>query len=106
MLFLKKPQAFHQSQIKITRLKNINLKEMVQQIVNIKIKTSLKSSIIVWNLDICCPKSYYLFNATFAIKVQTKRIIAKKSHTKEFKPQKIKLANNKTFVLPYSKEFV
>ena len=49
---------------------------MVQRAVNKKAKASLKSTIMVWDLDIHCSQSHCLFNNTI-LKVQTQRITAK-----------------------------
>lgn len=43
---------------------------MIQITINIKTKISLRSSIIVWDLNIYCFKSYYLFYNT-SLKMQT-----------------------------------
>ena len=63
-----------------------SFKEMVQKIVNIKAKASLKSSIIFWNMDSHYFKNYYLSYNNFA-KVKTQGLTIKKSQPKEFKPK-------------------
>ena len=49
---------------------SINFEEMVQRIVNAKANASLRSSTIVWDLDIFCSQGHRPFNST-ALKMQT-----------------------------------
>ena len=65
----------------------MNFKEMVQRVVNVKAKAGLKSSVMVQNLDICCPKGHRISNST-ASKVQTQGATAKDSHPEELKVKK------------------
>ena len=46
----------------------------MQKVVNAKTKTSLKSSAIIWDLDIYCPRGYYL-SYNIASKLQSQEII-------------------------------
>lgn len=69
---------------------------MVQRAVNVKIKISLKSSIMVWDLDAHYQKSSCLSYITFS-KVQTQESSTKKSKAKEPKTNNLKptpLRNN------------
>ena len=68
----------------------MNFEEIVQKAVNAKAKAGLRSSIMVWDPDICCPKSHCSFNIT-ASKVQTQKITAKDSHPKELKIKEARL---------------
>ena len=63
---------------------------MVQRTVNAEVKAGLRSSIIVHDLDICCPKGYCSF-INITAKVQTQETIfkdfcSKKAKTKDLKP--------------------
>ena len=71
----------------------------MQKAVNLEAKTGLKSSIMIWNADSRCPRSYCLSQNTFA-KVKTQGLTTKKSRPKESRPKDLKLANKKTFALP------
>ena len=78
----------------------MSFKEIVQKAINTKIKTGLKSSIIVQNLDIHCFKSYRSSNSTSTtLKMLTQEMAAKKSHFEGFESKKTKLANKKASVL-------
>lgn len=69
---------------------------MVQQLANAKAKTNLRSSVIVWDTDFCCPRGYY-FSNTISSKVQTQELRAKKSFTEKSKtkdPKPALLRNN------------
>ena len=68
---------------------------MVQKIVNVESKASLKSSTMVRNLDICCPKGHRSSNST-ASKLQTQGTTAKKPRPKEFRSKEMKLAKEKS----------
>ena len=57
---------------------SIKFKEIIQKIVNIEVKASLKSSIMIWDLDAYYFKGYCLFHNTFS-KMQTQGSIIKKS---------------------------
>lgn len=61
----------------------------MQKLVNAKTKTLLRSSTIVCNLDICCPKGHCPFHIIFS-KIQTQKI--KKSKPKEFRAKNPKPA--------------
>ena len=43
---------------------------MMQKAINIKAKIGLKSNIIVWDLDVYCPRGYHLSHNT-SLKIQT-----------------------------------
>lgn len=73
---------------------------MLQRAINVEIKASLRSSVIVWNVESYCFKSYCLFHNTSA-KVQIKGLIAKKSKSEESKFRKSKLAIKKFFAPPH-----
>lgn len=64
---------------------------MIQKIINTKIKTSLKFSIMVEDTDSYCLKNHYFSYITVS-KVQIQGFTAKKSCFKEFKTKKSKLA--------------
>ena len=55
---------------------SMNFEEIVQRAVNAKAKTGLRSSTMVWDLDIRCPKDHCPCNST-ASKVQTQETTAK-----------------------------
>ena len=78
----------------------------MKQIVNAKAKIGLRFSIIVQNLDICCPKNHYLSNTTSTTKIQIQKTIIKKPHIKKSRLKKAKSANNKTLALPYFNELI
>ena len=76
---------------------------MMQKAVNAEAKIDLNSSIMVRDLDICCPRSYHPSHTTSTnSKVQTLEIITKEFYTKETSIKEIKSANSKIPVLPYS----
>ena len=66
----------------------IDFEEMLQRAINAEAKASLRSSAMVRDLDICCPKSYRSSNTTS--KVQTKETIAKEPRFKESKSKDTK----------------
>ena len=68
---------------------SVNFEEIVQRVVNAEAKVGLKSSIIVWDSDIYCPKGYRLSNS-IVTKMQTQETTAKNSNPLE---PKIKKAN-------------
>ena len=72
---------------------------MVQKMINVKTRASLRSNIIVWDADSCCLRSHCLFQNTFA-KIQTQDSTAKKSKPEEFRLKDSKLANEKTSTPP------
>ena len=55
---------------------------MVQRAVNVETKAGLRSSTIVRDSDICCPKGHHPSNSTVS-KMQTQRITAKDSSCPE-----------------------
>ena len=71
--------------------------------VNAKIKVSLKSSIMVRNTDFHYPRGYCPSQNT-STKVQTQSLITKESKLEKSKSKDSKLANRKTFALPYTNE--
>ena len=72
---------------------------MVQRAINAEAKADLKSSIMIWDANSHCPRSYCLSQNTFT-KVQTQGSTAKKSKPKEFRPKDSKPANEKTPASP------
>ena len=68
----------------------MNFEEMIQRVINAKAKAGLRSSTIVWDLNIHCPKGNCFSNST-ASKVQTQRTIAKDAH-----PEKTKIKEAKS----------
>ena len=69
--------------------KFMNFEDMMQRAVNVEVKISLRSSTIVWDLDICCSRGHCLSNST-ALKIQTQETTAKDSHLEEPKIKKTK----------------
>ena len=67
----------------------MKFEEVVQKAVKLKAKVGLRSSTMVWDLDIRCPRDHRFFNST-ASKIQTQGIIAKDSHSEELKVKKVK----------------
>ena len=67
----------------------MGFKEMVQWTVNAKAKVGLRSSSIVRDLDIRCPRGHRSSNST-ASNVQTQRTTAKDSYPEEPKIKKAK----------------
>ena len=59
-----------------------SFKEMVQRVVNVEVKKGLRSSIMVWNADFCCPRGHRPSHNIFA-KVQTQDLTAKESKPEE-----------------------
>ena len=72
----------------------MNFKGIVQKTVNAKIKAGLKSTIIIWNSDICYSQSYCFLN-NISSKIQTQKTIAKDF----FYPKKSKTKNLKSAFL-------
>lgn len=76
---------------------------MIQKSVNAKVKVGLNSSIIVWNLDIYCPRSHHLSNSfSTTSKMLIQEITAKKSRPIKSKPKKTKSVDEKAPVLFYT----
>ena len=69
--------------------KFINFERMVQRVVNAEAKTGPRSSIIVQDLDIHCPKDHCPSLST-ASKVQTQGTTAKDSHQEKPKVKEVK----------------
>ena len=65
--------------------KLMEFEKMVQKAVNTEAKAGLRSSTMVWDSDIRCPRGYCLSNST-ALKVQTKG-----TTIKDFHPEKPKV---------------
>ena len=61
----------------------------MRKAVNVEAKAGLKSSIIVRDSDICCPRGHCSSNST-VLKVQTQASTAKDSHLEEPKVKKAK----------------
>lgn len=61
----------------------------MQKAVNAKAEIGLQLSIMVWNTDFRCLKSYFFSNNTTSI-VQTQEITGKNSHLEELKIKKVK----------------
>ena len=76
----------------------MNFEEMVQKTINAKVKAGLKSSAIVQDSDIRCPRDHHLSNST-ASKVQTKQTTVKESRSKEFRLKEAKSVKEKTSAL-------
>ena len=89
-------------EIKQTDQVLISFKKTIQRAINVKAKASLRSNIIVWDLDAHCPRGHRL-SYTILVKVQTQRFIAKEFKPKESKPKNSKSTKSKTFASPYSK---
>ena len=58
--FLLKLKLSNKNQI------SISFKKMMQKVVNVKSKESLRSSVIIWDIDSYYFKDYYLFYNIFA----------------------------------------
>ena len=56
--------------------KFVNFEEIMQRAINAEAKTGVKSTIMVWDLDIHCPQGHCPSNNT-ALKVQTQGIAVK-----------------------------
>ena len=69
----------------------MNFEEIMQRAVNVEAKASLKSSIIIWDLDIYCSGSHRSFNST-ALKMQTQGTTVKDSS----RPKKPKVKETKS----------
>lgn len=70
--------------------------------VNIEAKKSLRSSIMIQNLDICYPKKYHLSNNISVAKMQIHGTTIREPLTKKSKRKKVKPADDKTSILPHS----
>ena len=79
--------------------KAIDFKEMVQRAVNAEAKAGLKSSAMVQDSDICCPRGHRLSN-NIASKVQTQWMSVREPCPKESRPKEVKPAKEKAPVLP------
>ena len=93
----------HSIKIKIEQQdqESVSFKKMIQKTVNAKAKVSLKSSIKVWDLDICWSRGHRSFNSiSTSSKVLTQKTIIMKSRFKEFRPKKANLAKKKASVAP------
>ena len=77
----------------------------MQRAINVEAKAGLKTSTIVWNLDVYCFKDQRPFYNT-SLKMQIQETTVKEPCTKESRTKKIKLANSKTSVPPHSNELV
>ena len=67
----------------------MNFEEMVQKAVNAKVKTGLRSSTTVRDLDTCCPRGHRLFHNTFwKMQIQRSKHFScfNKSKPKDLKP--------------------
>ena len=67
----------------------MNFEEMVQRTVNAEAKTGLRSSVMVQDLDIRCPRGHHPPNST-ASKMQTQKTIAKNSYQEKPKVKEVK----------------
>ena len=67
----------------------MDFEEMMQRAVKVESKKGLRLSAMVRDSDICCPRSYRLFNST-ASKMQNQGTTAKDSYQKEPKVKKVK----------------
>lgn len=76
------------------------LEEIMRKTVNAEAKVGPKSSTMIQNLDICCPRSYCSSYAPF-LKVQTQE--TKKPKPNKFKLKDLKPANKKIFFPSCSK---
>ena len=76
-----------------------NFKEMVQKAVNAEAKAGLRSSIMVRDLDIRCPRGHCPSNSTIS-KVQTQKTSAKEPRPEESRPKEAKPAEGKAPVPP------
>ena len=72
----------------------MNFEEMVQKAVNAEVKAGLKSSTMVRDSDIRCPKGHRPSNSTIS-KVQTQRTTVEESKPEESRPKELKLAEGK-----------
>ena len=63
---------------------------MIQKSINVKAKASLKFDIMIWNLDIHCPRDYYpSYNISSKIQIQCFKDF---SYSKKLKPKDLKSA--------------
>ena len=67
----------------------MNFEEMVQKAINVKAKAGLRSSIMVRDSGIHCPKGHRPSNS-IALKVQTQGSTAKDSHQEKPKVKEVK----------------
>ena len=74
---------------------SMDFEEMVQRAVNAESKVGLKSSAMIRDSDIRCPRGHRLSNRT-ASKVQTQGMSAKETCPKESRPKEAKPAERKT----------
>ena len=81
---------------------SMNFEEMVQKAVNTEAKAGLRSSIMVQDLDIRCPRDHCPSNST-ASKVQIQGITVKESKSEEFRPKELKSTKNKKSAPPHFK---
>ena len=103
--FWKGLKSFIKVEIEQQDRASTSFKEIVQRAVNAETKAGLRSSIMVWNADSHCPRSYCPSQNTSA-KVQIQGLIAKESKPKEFRPKKKKPANDKSSDLPCFNEAI
>ena len=99
--FRKSFKPFIKIKIEQQNRESMNFEEIVQRAVNAETKVGLRSSTMVRNSDIRCPKNYRFSNST-ALKVQTQGTIVKKSKPEKSKPKELKLAKGKNSALPHS----
>ena len=77
----------------------MNFEEIMQRTVNTEAKADLRSSTMVRDLNIRCPKSYHLSNST-VLKMQTQGTTAKESKPEKSRPKELKLVGGKKPVPP------
>ena len=77
----------------------MDFEEMVQRAVNAKAKAGLRSSAMVRDSDICCPRGHRPFNS-IASKVQTQGTSAKKPRPEESRTKEAKQAKGKALAPP------
>ena len=83
---------------------SIDFEEMVQKAVNAEAKAGLRSSTMVRESDVCCPRGHRLSHNTSS-KVQTQGTTAKEPCSKEPKPKDLKPApSNDNTAEPAKKE--
>ena len=80
----------------------MDFKEMVQRAVNVEAKAGLRSSTMVRDPDICCPKNHRPF-ISITSKMKTQKTTGKKPKPEESRPKKPKLAEGKNPTPPCSK---
>ena len=79
----------------------MDFEEMVQRVVKAKAKAGLKSSAMVRDLDICCPRGHRSSNST-ASKVQTQETSIKEPRPEESKTKEAKQAKRKATAPPWT----